>query len=148
MARNGERKHKFKLKNLIHRLGKMDILTDLVIDGKVCIDHKVGWVRMRGGTDPLYIAKARKIIQIAEDDLPEKPDLDEMKEHARFLVNASVVSAIESWDDEFFGEEFSIEYALDLFTDEQHFLIFNQLAHYMQEARHFLPNASQQQSNG
>lgn len=133
--------HKFKLRDLVHRIRKLTIEADVVIDDKVVNDFPVGWVKLRGSCDPKYIASARNLLQDFNETVSKEPSIEEMTESAEYTLNASVVAAIVEWDSEFFGQEFSQEYAMELFKDREFILIFNQIANYMQESIDFLPVA-------
>ncbi len=138
----GKKKNKFTLKGLIHRTKKVDIYQDIVVDGEVVYDQVVAWVEIRGSGDPVYVAKARDVLINHQSNMSEDPTEEETKEYHKYFLDASVAVAIVGWDKEYFGTEFSFSEAMDLFQDDANIVLYNQLAHYMQQASDFLPLAS------
>lgn len=148
-------KPKFTLENALHRVQKLTIKLDVVIDGKVVENHPVGWVKIRGSQDPKYLEKATPCyfdFQAEVESLKDEKDLDKktqlLKDATELLQIQSVTVAIVDWDKDFFLEDFTPEKAVEVFSNTQYSPIYNQIANYMQQRESFLPLASIQQENG
>ena len=138
----GKKKNKFTLKGLLDRTQKVDIYQDIVVDGEVLYNQIVGWVEIRGSGDPLYVSKARDILISHQSEIKEDATKEEEAEYNKYFLDAAVAAAIVSWDEDFFETEFSFNKAMDLFQDDANIVLYNQLAHYMQQAQNFLPLAN------
>lgn len=145
-----ELKPKFTLKNLLHRVQRLPLTADVVIGESVVKKLKVAWVDLRGSQDPTYLSRSADYLGEFRDEISDAAEEEDEDKRKKLVLDAtsrftslSVACAIEKWDEEFFGKKFDIEYAIELFQDQSNFLIYNQMASYMQEAVDFLPNASQ-----
>ena len=150
--KNSKPKLKFTLGNLLHRVQRLPLTANVVIEGVVVPEFKVGWVDLRGSQDPEYLSRSADHMAEFRDTIADATEKDDPEEKKRLIMEAterftslSVACAIEKWDDDFFGNKFDIEYAIELFKDQKNFLIYNQMATYMQKAVDFLPDASQPQ---
>ena len=145
-------KVKFTIGSLLHRVQRLPLTADVVIEKVVVPDYRVGWVDLRGSQDPIYISRSADYLdeyrsEIGNASTEEDDDIrnEMVKKATERFTSLSVACAIEKWDKSFFGKEFEIEYAIELFQDQKNFLIYNQMANYMQKAVDFLPDASQPQ---
>lgn len=150
MSKKKVKKPKFTLKGLLHRVKRLSLKADVVIDGEIERDYIVGWVDVRGSQDPVYISESAKHLAKYQLEISSAADLEddeeaaeEVKKATAKFTAATVACAIQDWDEEFFGQKFDEDFALEIFQQKENFLIYNQIAKYMQEAVDFLPSASQ-----
>ena len=148
-------KLKFTLGSLLHRVQRLSLTADVVIEGTVVPDFKVAWVDLRGSQDPEYLSRSVDYLSEFRDEIADATEEEDEDKRKKLVADAtsrftslSVACAIEKWDEKFFGKKFDIEYAIEIFQDQKNFLIYNQMANYIQKAVDFLPDASQPQSNG
>lgn len=135
---------KFTLSKLLHRTQKLDLKADVIIDGKTHLDYIVGWVRLRGATDPKYINQAvHDLVEYKEVAEDKDATPEQIKEAAKLFQDRSVTNAIIDWDESFFEMKFTPENALKVFDDRNNAIFYNQIATYMQKREDFLPVASQ-----
>ena len=150
---NSKKKNvRFTLDGLLHRVSRLNLKADVVIDGEIVKDYKVAWVEVRGGQDPVYISRSIKFSRdyqrsVEEASVEEDKEISDkiLKDAGLKFTSLSVACAIEAWDEDFFGRPFDLDYAIEIFQKEEHFLIYNQIALHMQDSIDFLPLASQNQ---
>lgn len=140
---------KFRLKDLLHRTSKVELFHDVIIDGEVVKNHPVGWVRVRGSQDPLYQKEIAPYLMVYKDAISDLEDEEDEIKRAEELTKITtelqvrtVTAAILEWDEEFFGEVFTSENALQAFLDDGYNHIYNQIAAAMKRQEDFLPIAS------
>lgn len=151
-VKESKSKFKFTLNNLLHRIQRLHLTSDVVIDNEIINKYKVAWVDLRGSQDPIYISRSVDYLNEYRDQLSiasseeDKDEEDKLTRDATLRFTAvSVACSIEKWDEDFFGRKFDIEYAIELFQKQENFLVYNQIAVYIQKSIDFLPNASQPQ---
>lgn len=150
-----DNKVKFTISKSLHRIQKLELKLDVVIEGEIVKDYTVGWVKVRGSQDPTYLQIATPYYTDYQEKLKDIEDLENEADKLKSLTDAtlelqvrSVTAAIVDWDKDFFEEEFTQDTALELFKKDIYVLIYNQIANYMQKRENFLPLVSIQQENG
>jgi hypothetical protein len=146
-----KQKPKFTLSTLLHRTRVVQLTADVVIDGEVEKEYKVGWVTVRGAQDPEYLEQAAEFAADFREKieaLGEDISADQLREETKLVVNASVACAIVNWDEDLFESKFSLERAMEIFANIKYNPIYNQIAVSIQSANDFLPSASQTQEIG
>ena len=154
---------KMTLKGVQFRKLKLDITADVLVGDEVVEEYPVGWVLLRGQQDPVFLKKYTPHLREYQDllaDVQEKIKSDPTNEEfvgdqtklldeaTQKLLIQTVTCAIEEWDEEFFGTEFSQENAFECFSDEDNNPIYNQIALAVRNRESFLPVVSVQPSNG
>ena len=134
---------KYRLKDLLHRSKRIDLKMDIIEDEVIVRDAIVGWVVIRGQTDPVYIEETQQYLQANAMHMGKDPTPEETRKGYEYALNAAVACAITSWDEDFFGEAFSVQAGMDIFKDIQYVSIYNQIAVEMQQVQDFLPIATQ-----
>lgn len=141
---------KFTLKGVQHRIRKLPLTATVMVAEEVVENFPVSWVRVRGSQDPVYLKRVAPAMveyqeetELAVEEFGGEGQEEERKAAFRKaldkLMIKSVTYAIESWDDDFFGEPFSQEEAYKLFSLEDNNHIYNQISEYMGRREDFLP---------
>ncbi|AFK66656.1 slt family transglycosylase [Colwellia phage 9A] len=145
----------FTLQQALHRTLKMDILMDIVVAEEVVEDYPVAWVKIRGSQDPQYLKEILPVYTEFREDIDEANKITNLKkkklalEAATLKLHTSTVTmAIIEWDERFFGDKLTREKALEVFLNDSYSVIYNQIAHAMQQREDFLPSVSIQPENG
>lgn len=154
---------KMTLKGVQFRKLKMDITADVVVGDEIVEDYPVGWVLLRGQQDQVFLKKYtphlqeyQEILSEAQGIIKDNSDDDKLvdeqtavlEEATQKLLVLTVACAIEEWDSEFFGCDFSQQAAIECFSDEDNNHIYNQIAMAVRKRENFLPVVSIQHSNG
>lgn len=142
------KKRNYSLKDLQYRTKRFPLYMTLMEGDEIKKDEEVGWVELRGQSDPIYIKNTTAYLQKNAIYMGKDPDGETMKEGHGTAINLAVACAIVDWDEEFFGEPFTIEAAVELFRDERYWSIYNYLSNKLIEVEHFLPRATKQQLSG
>lgn len=148
---------KLTLKGVQFRKYKLEITADVLVGNEVVEDYPVGWVLLRGQQDQVFLKKYTPHLREYQDVLAEiqeavkgdkdnKEFVDEqtavLEGHTQKLLVMTVACAIEDWDEEFFGEPFSQQAAVDCFSDQDNNHVYNQIAMAVRDRDHFLPIVS------
>jgi hypothetical protein len=154
---------KMTLKGVQFRKYKLEVTADVLVGDEVVEDYPVGWVLLRGQQDQVFLKKYTPHLRDYQDALADaqekiKDDKDNqvlideqaaiLEEHTQKLLVMTVACAIEDWDEEFFGEVFTQQGAVDCFSDANNNHIYNQIALAVRERDHFLPIVSMSPTNG
>lgn len=154
---------KMTLKGVQFRKLKLELTADVLVGDEVVNDYPVGWVLLRGQQDQVFLKKYTPHLREYQDTLAEvqeaikaEPDNTELvdaqtallEDATQKLLIQTVACAIEEWDEEFFGEQFSQQAATECFSDEANNHIYNQIALAVRNRDSFLPVVSVQPTNG
>lgn len=155
-----ENKPKFTLNDITYNPINIAIKHDVRIDGELHRDYPVSHVTIRCVNDPVYInkvmpiqadihekylQKVKELKALAEESGEDVSDEEVERQSLEIYKDMSVkviAYAIEDWDEEFFGSEFSTEAAVELFKQDRMNYIYNQIANAYKERQDFLPNVS------
>lgn len=141
-------KKKFKLKDFLHKVRELTLLADVFIDGKEFKNYPLGTVSVRGVCDPVYLKRSIGLLE----DFRESVTKDSTEKDLRILTEGlqldSVVISLEGWDVDLFDLPFTQENARKVFSNPEYAIFFNQIAHFIEERKHFLPDANQRSENG
>ena len=155
MSEKLKKEIKFTIQKALHRTLKVDIHLDVVIDNEEIEKYPVGWVKIRGSEDPLYIKKMLPYIKEFREDTEdlkeikcERERLIELEKLSHIFTTRTVSVAIFDWDQDFFEQPYSEDVALEIFSQDSHSQIYNEVAEAMQQRVDFLPLLSTQRGNG
>lgn len=154
---------KMTLKGVQFRKLKLEITADVLVGDEVVEGYPVGWVLLRGQQDSVFLKKYtphlreyQDILADAQEKIKGEPENKELVDEQTTLLEdatqkllvLTVACAIEEWDEEFFGEPFSQQAAIDCFSDDDNNQVYNQIALAVRNRDSFLPIVSVQPTNG